>query len=83
LVALAHQVKIVAAGAALEALKLLAGQMSRKGPVFSSFGGFMQGALAANLSARSLRDDKTQQIEYLRKSIARMAHPSGTEKRNP
>ena len=57
---------MVARRSALETTEHVPAKVSRKGAVFSSLGWFMKGTFPSHLVARSLDDDKSQQLQNLR-----------------
>ena len=54
---------MVARSLALEAPEHVAAKMGRKGAVFSSLGGFMEGTFAPDLVAHSFRDDEPEEFQ--------------------
>jgi hypothetical protein len=60
------EVKMISRSPALETAEHVAAKVRRKGAVFSSLRRFMEWTFPSHLVARSLSDDKSQQLQNLR-----------------
>ena len=60
------KIKMVSRSATLETTEHVAAKVRRKRAVFSSLGWFMKRTFPAHLVARSLDDDKSEQLQNLR-----------------